>query len=79
MGSHPTLRGQPPQRQLDARCPAKDLAAGQRQELAVHALAGTQPVSRLARQHAVSRRFVYQQAAKAEQALNGAFFPRGRQ
>jgi hypothetical protein len=47
----------------------------QRQRLAVEALAGTETVSRLAGQHAVSRKFVYQQAAKADEALDAAFSP----
>jgi hypothetical protein len=34
-----------------------------------------QPVTRLARQHRVSRRFVYRQAAKAQRALGDAFAP----
>jgi len=42
----------------------------------VDALAGTQPIARLARQQDVSRKFVYQQADKAQQALDQAFAPR---
>jgi hypothetical protein len=38
-------------------------------------LAGTQPIAHLAEDHDVSRKFVYQQAAKAEQALDAAFAP----
>jgi hypothetical protein len=55
--------------------PARLLLPQQRQHLAVHALAGTQPIADLARQHDVSRKFVYQQADKAEHALAGAFAP----
>jgi hypothetical protein len=51
------------------------LAPAQRQRLAVDALAGTQPITRLAQDHDVSRKFVYQQAAKAQQALDQAFAP----
>jgi len=58
-----------------AACPAKALSAQQRQELAVDALAGTQPISRLALGHQVSRRFVYRQADKANDALTEAFAP----
>jgi hypothetical protein len=47
----------------------------QRQQLALLALAGTQPIAQLARDYDVSRNFVYQQAAKAEQALDAAFTP----
>jgi hypothetical protein len=56
-------------------CPAQQLAPAQRQRLAVDALAGTQPVARLAHEHEVSRKFVYQQADKAQQALDQAFTP----
>jgi hypothetical protein len=55
--------------------PAKALAPDQRQHLAVHALAGTQPISHLATAHDVSRKFVYQQADKAQRALADAFDP----
>ena len=47
----------------------------QRQELAVAALAGARPVSHLAADYQVSRKFVYQQADQAEQALAAAFAP----
>ena len=51
-------------------CPAKRLVPQQRQELAIQVLAGTETVSELARQHEVSRKFVYQQVHTAEEALN---------
>jgi hypothetical protein len=56
-------------------CPAKLLLPTQRQELAIHVLAGTQPVSHLADQHQVSRKFLYQQANTARLALQDAFDP----
>lgn len=56
-------------------CAAKGLAPEQRQQLAVAALAGTQPISHLATDHDVSRKFVYQQADKAQHALDQAFAP----
>jgi len=56
-------------------CPAKAMTPPKRRQLAVEALAGAETVSRLAGQHAVSRKFVYQQTAKAEEALNAAFAP----
>jgi hypothetical protein len=56
-------------------CPAQALPPDQRQHLAVHALAGTQPIAHLAAQHHVSRKFVYQQAGTARQALDDAFDP----
>jgi hypothetical protein len=55
--------------------PARLLPPHARQHLALHALADTQPVSRLAHDHHVSRKFVYQQADKAQQALDHAFAP----
>lgn len=56
-------------------CPANGLNHLQRQRLALEALAGAQPVSHLADEHDVSRKFVYQQAGKAQQALDSAFAP----
>ena len=57
------------------RCPAQLLQPSQRQALAVTALAGARPVTRLAQDYQASRTFVYQQAAKAEHALSEAFAP----
>jgi hypothetical protein len=56
-------------------CPAQRILPDQRQKLAVQVLAGTHPVAELARQHQVSRKFLYQQAHTARQALSGAFEP----
>jgi hypothetical protein len=56
-------------------CPAKLLLPSQRQDLAVRVLAGAQPVSELARQHRVSRKFLYRQAQTATDALGPAFDP----
>ena len=56
-------------------CPAQELAPAQRQRLALDALAGNQPVARLAEDHDVSRKFVSQQADKAQPALAQAFPP----
>ena len=44
-----------------------------RQGLAIQVLAGTETVSELARQHEVSRKFLYQQVHTAEKALGAAF------
>ena len=55
--------------------PAQRLLPPQRQDLAVQVLAGAETVSELARQHEVSRKFLYQQAHTAEQALSQAFAP----
>ena len=56
-------------------CPAKQLAPQQRRDLAIQVLAGTETVSELAREHEVSRKFLYQQVHTAEQALDRAFAP----
>jgi hypothetical protein len=58
---------------LPVSWPAKRLLPPQRQNLAIHVLAGTHPVAELARQHQVSRKFLYQQANTATQALTRAF------
>ena len=55
--------------------PAQRLLPQERRDLAVQVLAGAQPVSDLAREHEVSRKFLYQQAHTAQEALNQAFAP----
>jgi hypothetical protein len=55
------------------RWPAQRLLPQERQDLAVRVLAGAQPVSDLAREHEVSRKFLYQQAHTAQDALTQAF------
>jgi hypothetical protein len=54
---------------------AKTLGPDQRITLGVQALAGQQPISRLADDADVSRKFVYQQADIAQTALDEAFAP----
>ena len=54
-------------------CPAKALTPTQRQELAVQALARTTPITELADELDVSRKFVYQQQAIAQEALDNTF------
>jgi transposase-like protein len=56
-------------------CPATELDPSQRQRLALDALTGSAPVSRIARKHHISRKFVYHQAHQAPQALERAFGP----
>lgn len=58
--------------------PAQKLLPQERRDLAVQVLAGAQPVSDLAREHEVSRKFLYQQAHTAEEALSEAFAPSSR-
>ncbi len=55
--------------------PAQRLLPRERRDLAVQVLAGAQPVSDLAREHGVSRKFVYQQVHTAQAALTQAFDP----
>ena len=57
---------------------AQRLLPQERRTLAVQVLAGVQPISDLAREHDVSRKFLYQQAHTAEEALNEAFAPSSR-
>jgi hypothetical protein len=60
---------------VDASCPAQRLEPKQRRDLAIEVRAGTQTVSELARQHEVSRKFLYHQAHTAEAARCRAFAP----
>jgi len=57
---------------------AKRLLPQERRNLAIQVLAGAQPVSDLAREYEVSRKFLYHQAHTAEEALSEAFAPSGR-
>jgi len=58
-----------------AHWPAQRLLPEERRDLAIQVLAGAQPVSDLAREHEVSRKFLYQQAQTAQDALTRAFDP----
>ncbi|MHB1558121.1 MAG: hypothetical protein ACYCU7_18845 [Acidimicrobiales bacterium] len=60
---------------VSGSCPAHLLLPHQRQDLALQILVGSQPVAQLARQHQVSRKFLYQQADTAQLALESAFDP----
>lgn len=57
------------------RCAAHQLEGAQRQRLAIDILAGNGSVTELAERHQVSRKFLYQQADKGEQALTEVFSP----
>jgi transposase-like protein len=57
------------------RYAAQRLDGAQRQQLAVDVLAGSSSVTELAERHQVSRKFLYRQADKGEQALSQAFSP----
>jgi len=54
---------------------AARLGTAERADLAVQALAGSEPIARLANRHDVSRKFVYEQKAKASEALQQTFTP----
>ena len=54
---------------------ASRLPASVRQAIGIQVLSGSQPITHLADQHQVSRKFVYQQGDKAQQALNESFAP----
>jgi hypothetical protein len=54
-------------------CPAKLLEPSQRLKIGLRALAGSQRITALANDFDVSRKFVYQQSHKAQEALNEAF------
>jgi hypothetical protein len=57
------------------RCAAHQLEGAQRPGLAIDILAGNGSVTELAERHQVSRKFLYQQANKGEQALTEVFSP----
>ena len=54
---------------------AARLGAAKRAGLAIQALVGSEPIARLADRHEVSRKFVYEQKAKASEALQQTFTP----
>ena len=55
--------------------PAARLGPDERKDLALHVLARDRPVTRVAAELQVSRKFAYRQAAKASDALDAAFDP----
>ncbi len=57
------------------RAPAARLGPDERKELALHVLTRHRPVTRVADELQVSRKFAYRQAAKASDALDAAFDP----
>ena len=56
---------------------AANLPFETRKQFAIHALAGSEPVSRVAEREGVSRKFIYRQKHTAEAALDQAFSPPG--
>jgi hypothetical protein len=63
------------QQAIPNNCTAKSLGAGERLTLGVQALARHQTITSLADDAGVSRKFVYQQADRAQAALDDAFAP----
>src|SRR5208283_3823630 len=63
-----------PQPETTGFYPARAMGPTQRQDLALQALAKSAPISRLATEHAVSRKFVYQQRDRANEAIRNVFF-----
>ena len=57
--------------------PASQLLPDQRIDLAIQAMTSPVNISRLAAEHKVSRKFVYQQKSKATLALKDVFAPTG--
>jgi len=53
--------------------PATRLGSEQRRDISIRALAGSSPISQIARQNQLSRKFVYRQASKASEVLEDAF------
>ena len=54
---------------------AASLSPNVRKSISIEALSRTTPISHIALQHKVSRKFVYQQVDKAQQALDESFAP----
>ena len=54
---------------------AASLSPDTRQDIGIQVLSRSQPISHIATQHQVSRKFVYQQGNKAQQALDESFAP----
>jgi hypothetical protein len=70
---HSILASRALQQAIPNTSTAKTLGAGERISLGVQALAGHQSITGLAEEAGVSRKFVYQQANRAQAALDDAF------
>ena len=68
-----TLLIDQPEQKPESLFAAHSLSPSQRQSLAIQVLGRSESVSELSRAHHVSRKFLYQQADKAHQALDDAF------
>ena len=69
----PTSTSSPANQQNLPRYPAQTLDGEQRKQLAIQALSSNQSITELSEQNEVSRKFVYQQAHKASDALDKVF------
>ncbi|MEM9090983.1 MAG: hypothetical protein AAGC93_19845 [Cyanobacteria bacterium P01_F01_bin.53] len=58
-----------------ALCIAASLSPDIRQDIGIQVLSRSQPISHIAATYQVSRKFVYQQGDKAQQALDESFAP----
>ena len=65
----------PSEQKSEQTCVAHTLSPSHRQNLALQVLSRSQPVSELAGEHGVSRKFLYHQADRAHKALEEAFDP----
>ena len=74
MVSYFNVSGIFPQPEAAVFYPALAMGPDQRQVLGFQALAGSVPISRLAAEHDVSRKFIYRQRNLANAALHDAFF-----
>jgi hypothetical protein len=63
-----------PHPEATAFCPAMAMEPAQRQNLALQALVGTSPISQLAAEGEVSRKFICRQRDRANEALHEVFF-----
>lgn len=72
---HSILADRALQQAIPNSCVAKTLGPGERLSLGVQALAGHQTITSLAEEAEVSRKFVYQQRDRAQDALKDAFGP----
>jgi hypothetical protein len=54
---------------------AANLPPERRKHLAIHSLAGSEPLAKMAAREGISRKFLYRQKRKAEAALDQAFVP----
>jgi len=71
----PVVGTSPRKREPFPRAPAARLGPDERKGLALRVLARDRPVTHLAAERRVSRKFAYRQAAKASDALDAAFDP----